>query len=176
MKLLGKRNSNKQGFQLQVRRNMGSCWMAIQRKIWSGTQDPHHFPHRQTWWLWGREATILPHELWIWAMVFGGHWTGTGYSLKIFAGMIFHLTLLFWHGCQNLIIPALYSQANPPLISRSWIQLCSCRGLWISMDQQTVFPGGSCKETRALLIGEKPSVSARNYIWLLVAGSGNKSD
>lgn len=72
---------------------------------------PSPFSHRQKWWLWGREAAILPHELWIWAMVFGGHWSGTGYSLKIFAGMIFHLTLLFWHGCQHLIIPALCSQA-----------------------------------------------------------------
>lgn len=153
MKLLGERNSNKQGFQLQVRTNKVSCWITTQRKIWSGTQDPHHSPHKQKWWLWGREAATPPHEWWIWAMVFGGHWSGTGYSLKIFTGTIFHLTLWFWHGCQHLIIPALYSQAIPPLISRSWGQLCSCRGLCISMDQQTEFPGASYKETRALLMG-----------------------
>lgn len=176
MKLPGKGSSNKQGFQLQVRTNMGSCWIATQRKIWRGIQDPHCSAYRQNWWLWGREATIPPHERWVWAMVLGEHWSGAGYSLKIFTGMIFHLTLLFWQGRQHLIIPALYSQAIPLLISRSWVQLCSCRGLWISMDQQPVFPGASCKETRALPTGRKAFVSVRNYVWWLVARSRNNSD
>lgn len=94
--------------------SQNSCWIATQKKKknWSNSQDPHHAPHRLNRQLWGREATILPHELWIWAMVFGGHWSGTGYSLKIFTGMIFHLTLLFWHGCQHLNNPSIVFTSN----------------------------------------------------------------
>ena len=163
MKLPRKWNSDKQGFQLQVRTNIGFCGIAsYTEKNLEWYPTPSSFSHRQKWWLWGRETEVPPPELGVWAMVFGGHWKGTGYSLTIFTGMIFHLTFIFWHGCQHFIIPALCSQAIPLLISRSWVQLCSCRGLWISMDWQTVFPGASSKETRALLIEGKAHVSVRN--------------
>lgn len=112
--------------------------------------------------------------LWIWLQCSEAT-TADRISTEVFTGMIFLLTLLFWYGCQHLISPALYSPATPLLISRSWVQLHSCRGLWISTDQQTVFPGSSCKETRVILTGWKTSVSVRGCICVLLTETGENS-
>lgn len=107
-------NSNEWALSLQTGMNMDSYWIATQSKNWTNNEAPHHFAKKKK--VRGGGSPAVP-ELWIWAAVLGGHYRGRDIHWRTH-WMAFHLTLLFWYGCQHLIIPALYSPAIPLLFSR----------------------------------------------------------
>lgn len=80
---------------------------------------PSPFSHRQKWWLWGREAAILPHELWIWAM--HGIWRALEWD-RIFTEDI------YWYDFPSdlIILARLPAPYNPSIVFTSCVHsLCS---------------------------------------------------